>query len=147
MRTRLSAPTWSGLIGAMSIMLAGCTPTPDEPHALCMQTQAKPDLQIRLMFGLMRDDGRRISDAEWQHYSDEVLSVALPDGFSVIPADGTWKDPRTGQTDREPSRIVWAAIRPSPTLAARLDAARAVYRTRFSQHSVGLIISSGCESF
>lgn len=147
MRLRLPRCAWTGLTCALPIILAGCNPATDGPHALCAQVQAKPDLQIRLMFGLMRDDGSHISDAEWQHYSDEALSVALPDGFSVIHADGAWNDPQSGQTDHEPSRIVWAAVQPSPTLAARLNAARALYRTRFSQHSVGLIITSGCESF
>ena len=141
---------FGALLPALALLCA-CAPrhearTPFR-QALCQQVNAKADLQLRLMFGLTRPDGTRITDQEWQSYSDETLAATFPDGFSVIEARGVWRDPQTGQTDREPSRIVLAVMRPDPSLAGRVEAARATYRRRFAQQAVGLTIASGCESF
>ncbi|WP_338029918.1 DUF3574 domain-containing protein [Gluconacetobacter takamatsuzukensis] len=137
---------------ATTSLLAACAPAaPDRPAATdlaCARFGAHRGIEISLLFGLTRPDGRPVTDAEWQDFLARTVTPRFPDGLSVFQAGGQWRDRVSGQVTTEPSRIVWIAADPdTPGLAARLDAIRAAYRHDFQQQSVGLVIRAGCQTF
>lgn len=137
---------------AAACLLAACTPAPPDratPASLaCERFGAHRGIEVSLLFGLTRPDGRPITDAEWQAFLRRAVTPRFPDGLSVFQAGGQWRDRASQQVTTEPSRIVWIATRPdAPDLTTRLDAIRAEYRHDFQQQSVGLVIRTGCQAF
>lgn len=137
---------------AASLMLAACAPeTHDRPATgalACARFGARPGIEVSLLFGLTRPDGRPVTDAQWRDFLARSVTPRFPDGLSVFPASGQWRDRISLQVTSEPSRIVWiAAEADTPGLAARLDAIRADYRRDFQQQSVGLVIRPNCQTF
>lgn len=100
-----------------------------------------------LVFGLSKPDGTPVSTAEWSAFVDTVITPALPDGFSVVEAQGQWRDPRSGRIVQEPSRVllVWAPL--SPEMSSKLDTIRTEYRRRFQQESVLAAQAPACVQF
>ncbi|GBQ28571.1 DUF3574 domain-containing protein [Gluconacetobacter sacchari] len=137
---------------AASSLLASCAPAAHDGPAgddlACARFGARPGIEISLLFGLSRPDGRPITDAEWHDFLSRAVTPRFPDGLSVFQASGQWRDRTSLRITSEPSRIVWiAADARAPGLAARLDAVRAQYRRDFQQQSVGLVLRAGCQAF
>ncbi|GAA4489539.1 DUF3574 domain-containing protein [Gluconacetobacter tumulicola] len=137
---------------AASLTLAACAPaTPDRPATgalACARFGARPGIEISLLFGLTRPDGRPVTDAQWHDFLARSVTPRFPDGLSVFQASGQWRDRTSQQITSEPSRIVWiAAEADTPDLATRLDAIRADYRHAFQQQSIGLVIHPNCQTF
>ncbi|MCE2574426.1 DUF3574 domain-containing protein [Komagataeibacter sp. FNDCR2] len=115
--------------------------------AACAAWQARPDMQIRLFFGLRRPDGRKITNREWRDFVRDVVTPQFPTGFSVLRGDGQWQDRESGHIGHEPLRVLWIATAPDATVVARIDTIRRTYRQRFAQQSVGLAVTAGCDAF
>ena len=114
----------------------------------CMGLRAELQLEITLLFGMRRPNGGgRISRREWNDFMRTVVTPRFPAGLSVLRADGQWQDRASHQIGREPAHIVWIVTPPAPDLQARLDTIRQVYRQRFAQQSVGLVVTAGCAAF
>ncbi|ATU73088.1 hypothetical protein SXCC_02275 [Gluconacetobacter sp. SXCC-1] len=147
---------WRGLCIAV---LAGLAPLAASPCVArvpdaaaqpvpCMGLQAEPQVEITLLFGQHRPDGGgRITTREWNTFMREVVTPRFPAGLTVLRGDGQWQNRVSGRVGREPSRIVWIVTPPAPDLQARLDTIRQVYRQRFAQQSVGLVVTAGCAAF
>ncbi|NHN92767.1 DUF3574 domain-containing protein [Acetobacter sicerae] len=129
-------------------LVAGCSPPHSSASAsLCNRLAATTDLHVTLMFGLTQPDGRPVTDADWQDFLRTEIVPRFPDGLSVLPAQGFWRDRHTGRTDSEPSRLVWIATPDRTDLAGRIEAVRRAYRARFRQQSVGVSVAQGCSRF
>lgn len=137
---------------AASSLLAACTtaaPGGATPETLaCERFRAHRGIEISLLFGLSRPDGRPITDTEWHDFLARAVTPRFPDGLSVFQASGQWRDRISLRVTAEPSRIVWIAAEPdTPDLTTRLDAIRAEYRHDFQQQSVGLVVRANCLTF
>ncbi|BCK75705.1 hypothetical protein AA0242T_1816 [Acetobacter aceti NRIC 0242] len=130
------------LLGAL---LAGCSPA--LPSPLCHRLAASNDLHVTLMFGLTRPDGRSVTDADWQDFLRTDIVPRFPEGLSVLPAQGVWRDRSTDQVGSEPSRLVWIVTPDSTDLPGRIEAVRDAYKARFRQQSVGVSVERGCSGF
>lgn len=88
-----------------------------------------------LYFGLSRPSGEPVTDAQWQAFVAEVVTSALPNGFTVLDGMGQYRE-ESGRIVREPSKLVIilhsGAQAGEAAVAAILDA----YRKRFDQESV-----------
>lgn len=115
--------------------------------SLCSPFQTHPMLSITLLFGLSRPNEPDIPEAEWQSFLKTALTPAFPDGLSVLPAQGQWRDSVTGRTTQESSRLVMLLVEPAPDLATRLENIRTRYKKRFVQQSVGLVVTPVCAGF
>ncbi|MCX2561803.1 DUF3574 domain-containing protein [Acetobacter farinalis] len=115
--------------------------------SLCSPFQTHPMLSITLLFGLSRPNEPDIPEAEWQSFLKTTLTPAFPDGLSVLPAQGQWRDSVTGRTTQESSRLVMLLVEPAPDLAIRLENIRTRYKKRFMQQSVGLVVTPVCAGF
>jgi purine-nucleoside phosphorylase len=93
--------------------------------------------RLELYFGLERPNGAYVSEYEWQRFELDVLVPELG-GYTVLRADGAWRDPAKGVVVREPSRAIVHYFEPRELEAARAKAARIAdeYKRRFEQQSV-----------
>ncbi|GCE82273.1 DUF3574 domain-containing protein [Komagataeibacter diospyri] len=119
----------------------------DATGSTCAALHAQPDVRISLLFGLNRPHGGRVTKREWNTFLRDTVTPRFPTGLSVLRVEGQWQDRESGQIGREPGRIVWIVTSPAPDLADRLDAIRQIYRTRFQQQAVGVVITAGCDTF
>ena len=126
-------------------LVAGCTPA--APSSLCQQLTATSDLHVTLMFGLTRPDGTPVTETDWQNFLRTEIVPRFPDGLSVLPAQGFWRDRDNGWTGTEPSRLVWIVAADKAGLAERIEAVRQSYKSRFRQQSVGVSMLKGCSGF
>ena len=88
--------------------------------------------------------GGSVPDGAWAGFAATVLTGAFPDGFTVYEAAGRWRDPASGQTVRERTRVVQVF---GPAAPDHLAAVRGAYRARFHQASVGAVVRSACAAF
>ena len=100
----------------------------------------------QLFLGRSVKDAAPVSDADFARYVDEELTPRFPDGLTVTDGAGQWREP-SGALVREASKIVFLVLPRTPDVQARLDAARAAYKTRFRQDSVLLVSQPACISF
>lgn len=88
----------------------------------------------RIYCGLSKPDGSHVTDAMLDSFVDNTLAHEFPDGFSVLHADGGWRDLATGATIREPSAIFEVAHGKQDAKRV-LEVARA-YKQEFGQQAV-----------
>ncbi|MGL4286411.1 MAG: DUF3574 domain-containing protein [Phreatobacter sp.] len=140
MRRRLAVLIWLPL-------LAGCVGTTGPVDQACQQLNGRRMLQAELFFGRDIAGQGRVSQAQWSAFLRETVTPRFPDGLTVLPASGQWRDRDTGRVSREPSFLVRLVFAETPETLARLAEVRAAYMQRFRQQSVGLVLSPVCASF
>ena len=137
------------------LTLAGCAvsssqPTPalsaPAPYA-CLLPSEQRMLVAELFFGRRIKGRAPLTDAEWAEFAANTITPNFPDGFTVFDGAGQWRNPRTGQIARDPTKILLVAAPRTPDLARRLSALIDTYKTRFHQQSVGLITRDSCAAF
>jgi hypothetical protein len=104
-------------------------------------------LVAELFMGRDIDGGGHVSDAEWEGFVADSLGRYFPDGFTVLDAEGAWRDPRTGKTSHEDTKLVEVAAPDSPATQDALTHVMQDYKTRFHQQSVGLLLQNRCGAF
>lgn len=88
----------------------------------------------RIYCGLSKPDGSQITAEMLDSFVNSTLATQFPDGFSVLHADGGWRDMATGQTIREPSAIFEVAHGSQD--AERVRAVALAYKAAFDQQAV-----------
>jgi hypothetical protein len=107
----------------------------------------KPQQVAELMFGRKTGDRIGVSETAWARFVDREITPRFPDGFSVIDARGQWRDPDRNRIMREPSKLVQIVLPGNEEDEQRLNEIAAVYKGRFRQQSVGIIVRPACVSF
>jgi hypothetical protein len=94
-------------------------------------------VQTTLYFGLARDGGR-ISEKQWEAFLADTVTPRFPDGLTVIPATGQWRDPKAkvAKTISEPTRVVIIVHADTPASTRAVAEVKAIYLKRFHQISV-----------
>jgi hypothetical protein len=106
-----------------------------------------PMIEAQLFFGRAVDGRGPVTKQEWSDFVTDVIVKDFPDGFTVTDGEGSWLDPQSKSTIPEDSKIVLIVAKQSPDLAAKLTHAMNAYKTRFRQHSVGLVTRQVCAAF
>lgn len=102
--------------------------------------------RLELMFGMSRRGGRGIGDQEWRVFLAEEVTPRFPDGLTVLPGYGQWRN--SGQkVTREPMRLLLIVFEPAVDSETRIEAIRAAFKRRFQQDSVLRVDSPACVSF
>lgn len=95
-------------------------------------------IETTLYFGLGLEGGGEVGEAEWRHFLADTVTPRFPDGLTIIPAAGQWRDPKTKDAEiiSEPTRIV-VIVHPQTSAAARaIVEIRQIYVKRFRQGAV-----------
>ncbi|MFX5510465.1 DUF3574 domain-containing protein, partial [Acinetobacter baumannii] len=77
-----------------------------------------------LFFGRDIAGQGRVSQAQWSAFLRETVTPRFPDGLTVLPASGQWRDRDTGRVSREPSFLVRLVFAETPETLARLAEVR-----------------------
>lgn len=104
-------------------------------------------LVAELFFGRDIGGGGNVSDQAWEEFLDQTLSAHFPDGFTVLDAQGRWRDPDTGKVGSEDTKYVVIAAPDTNSSRAGIDRTIIDYELRFSQKSVGLLLDRRCGAF
>ena len=128
----------AGLICAAA--LAGCTAVPGCAPGLERWTMSELFLGLNWRQGV-------VTEAQFQDFVAREVTPRLPEGFSVIAAEGAWRSAQTGETIREPSRVLRRLHRSEPAQLAALEAIATAYKTRFEQDAVLRVDAPVCAAF
>jgi hypothetical protein len=137
------------LVLALAPLLAGCQVPPPVAASTprCSVDAGKPMLLVNLFFGRSIHGRGDLMDREWAEFVDRVVVPMLPDGFTLLDADGAWMNPHTGKTIREHSKLLIVAMPEGPDSLAAIDRIREAYKSAFHQQSVGMTVQPACGSF
>ena len=107
----------------------------------------RPSQVAELMFG--RNIGARIgvSEDDFSRFVDREIMSRFPSGLTVFNAAGQWRHEASNKIVREPSKVAQIVLPGRVDDIARLNEIVQAYKTRFKQHSVGMIVRSACVSF
>jgi hypothetical protein len=123
------------------LLLSGCGARKCQPGA----GQA---MQIyTLYFGRSLARSGAVSDQEWRDFRDQVITPALPDGYTVMDGQGAWMNPRSHVTTAEATKVLVVAMPEAADTLSVINRIRSRWQHRFHQYVVGMTVQSGCGSF
>lgn len=135
-----------GLVaGMLAAMLGGCAVAEKPAEPACVAGLERW-VMTELFFGLTWREGV-ISEAQWQDFLAKDIVPRLPEGFTVLPGEGAWLSSRTGQTIRQPSRVLMRLRKQDPAQETAIAGIIAAYKTRFAQQSVLRVDAEVCAAF
>jgi hypothetical protein len=91
-----------------------------------------------------RDD---LTEKEWRAFQDETVTANLPNGYTVLDANGGWMNPITRKTIKEATKVLVAALPESPDSLAAIERIRSAYQIKFHQQLVGMTVVQACGTF
>jgi hypothetical protein len=125
----------------LALLLSGCGATQCQPGSgQVMQIYS-------LYFGRSVAGRPEIGDREWRDFRDQVITPALPNGYTVQDGQGAWMNPRLRTTISETTKILVVALPDGPENLSVINRIRSLWQRRFHQYVVGMTVQSGCGSF
>jgi hypothetical protein len=135
----------------LAISLSGTAQAQAQAQA---QTQAlecrggqKAQQVAELTFGRRIVGHIAVSETQWLQFIDNEITPRFPEGLTVYDASGQWRDPATKKIVRELSKVVLIVLPGNPEDLTRLSELTEIYKRRFKQQSVGMILRPACVSF
>lgn len=122
-------------------LLSGC----GAPH--CPPAAGQTMQIYNLYFGRSVASRAEVSDKEWREFRDQVITPALPNGYTVLDGQGAWMNPRSRATLAEATKILVVALPDAPDSLGLINRIRSAWRHRFHQYVVGMTVQTGCGSF
>lgn len=131
------------LVGGLAACASSLDPRPPSTCEI-----GAPARTVQLFFGRSSASGIPVSDAAWQAFVDGVVTASFPEGFTVLDAQGQWRDRQTNRVIHEPSKlIIVAAPTATVSITVRVAPVIAAYKARFAQQSVGVVVTDACAAF
>jgi len=120
--------------------------------AACAAPRCQPgggqEMQVyNLYFGRSVAGRGEVTDREWQEFRDQIITPALPNGYTVVDAKGAWMNPRLRTTISENTKVLIVALPDGPDGLSAINHIRDVWRQRFHQYVVGMTVQTGRGSF
>jgi hypothetical protein len=125
------------------LAVSACT----APSLPCARLGGTPMLEYQLVFGRSMPGRLPLTDQEWTHFTADVVTPNLPDGFTALDADGQWQNPATRRISQDRTKVIIVAVPDTPAAAAAIATVKEAYRARFHQQSVGTTIHPVCGAF
>ena len=104
-------------------------------------------LVFELFFGRSIHGQGEVSDRAWDDFLEQVVTPNLPNGYTVFDAAGAWRNPATGHTAHERTKVLLAALPEVATSAAAIERVRQAYAEQFHQTLVGMTVAPACGAF
>ena len=130
-----------GISAILALLLSGCGAPQCQPGA--GQAMRIYDLY----FGRSVTGRAQVSDQEWRDFRDQVITPALPNGYTVLDGQGSWMNPRSRATILEATKILVVALPHAPENQSVINRIRSAWQQRFHQYVVGMTVHTGCGSF
>ncbi len=129
------------LLALVLLLLAGCA---GGDAAVCTAGTGKPMQVYQLYFGRAIEGGGFVADQDWKAFRDGVITPNMPDGYTILDAEGAWAAPDGRRTVTDPTKVMIVAMPSGSTSLEAVNRVRMEYQHRFSQDLVGLIVQPGC---
>lgn len=126
---------------ALLVLLASCS-TPR-----CPSGAGQPMQIYDLYFGRSVAGRAEVTDKEWRGFRDEVITPALPNGYTVLDGHGAWKNPRSHVTISEATKILTVALPDTGASQTTINTIRSAWQRRYRQYVAGMTVQTGCGSF
>jgi hypothetical protein len=128
--------------------LSGCE-APQRPAEVggCPTGQSVPVAVFELFFGRSVPGGGEVSDQAWDDFLAQVVTPTLPNGYTVFDAVGAWRNPTSGRSVHERTKVLLVALPDASAGAAAVARIRSAYQVQFHQTLVGMIAAPACGSF
>jgi len=125
------------------LAFAGCGAAP----GACVLPAQKPMVEVDFYFG--RDIAGRssVTDAEWADFAAREITPRFPAGFTMLDAQGQWRNSQSGAVTREASKLMRVIVPGGGNLSARVEAVSLAYRQSFHQDAVGIVSAPVCAAF
>ena len=120
---------------------------PDSIAERCPVSSGGPLLVFELFLGRSIPGHGEVTDSKWDAFIDQVVTPALPQGFTVYDAAGGWLSPVSRKTLRERTKVLLTALPDSPSSFVAINQIRNDYRTMFHQQVVGITVTRACGAF
>jgi len=127
------------------LALAGCAPPFGSEAPAC--GAGTPMRVYGLYFGRTIAGAGEVTDRDWDRFREAAITPNLPNGYTVLDAEGAWAAPGTGRTIHERTKMLIVALPSGPAGMAAIERVRTEYRTQFHQQQVGMTIQPACASF
>ena len=121
----------------LALGLAGCAIA---PKPACPAGQAQ--LRTAQLF-LSAKPPAKISDKDIRRFVDTEVTPRFPDGVTVVDGGGQWRGAEN-RLIREAAKVVMIVLPEKGDPAARVEAVRAAYRSKFRQDSVVVMPPPAC---
>lgn len=139
------------LVLCCTAVLAACMPAPDaSPTAIaerCPASSGRPLLVFELFLGRSMPPFGEVTGSDWNAFVNQVVTPALPHGFTVYDAVGSWMSPVSRKTIYERTKVLMTALPDSPGSIVTVERIRNDYRKMFHQRVVGMTVTQTCGSF
>jgi hypothetical protein len=134
--------TWDAMLRVIAygalLIASGCSPA----SGPCARLGGAPMLEYHLFFGRAS-----VTDPAWAEFTAHVITPRLPDGFTVLDANGQWMNPLTHRIVGEHTTVLVVALPESAANDAAITAIKDAYRAQFRQQSVGTTVHAVCGAF
>jgi hypothetical protein len=132
---------------ALAISLSGSAQAQAQSQVLECRGGQKTQQVAELTFGRRIVGHIAVSETQWLQFIDNEITPRFPEGLTVYDASGQWRDPATKKIVRELSKVVLIVLPGNAEDLTRLSELTEIYKRRFKQQSVGMILRPACVSF
>ena len=102
--------------------------------------------RTELFFGTDRMRRPPVSSAQWNRFVALEIAKRFPSGFTVVDARGHWRGSK-GKVVAERSHVLIIWHDGSAVATDKLEALRAIWKSRFTQDAVLRVDSRDCAAF
>ncbi|WP_376956749.1 DUF3574 domain-containing protein [Azospirillum sp. A26] len=134
------------LAGPAAAQLAP-VPTAMAPALVCDAYAAGAMIEAQLFFGRNIGSEIGVSERDWTDFLNGEVTPRFPNGLTVTDGSGHWRDIETGRLVREPSKILTLLADGDPATLVLIREIVDLYKGRFHQQSVALVVRPVCVSF
>ena len=133
----------------LAVCLSGTAqPQPQpQPEVLECRSGHKARQVAELTFGRRIVGHIAVSETQWLQFIDNEITPRFPEGLTAYDAAGQWWDPASKKIVRETSKVVLIVLPGNAEDLTRLNEIVEIYKRRFKQQSVGMILRPACVSF
>jgi len=139
------------LVFCCASLLAACARLPNAGSSTsaerCPASSGGPLLVFELFLGRSMLPVGEVTEGEWDAFIDQVVTPALPQGFTVYDAAGGWMSPVSRKTLYERTKVLMTALPDSPGSFMTINRIRHDYRIMFHQQFVGITVTRACGAF
>ena len=126
--------------------LVGCAAPTKSARDVACHAGEQAWMHETLYLGTARAHGGSVDSAQWTQFEHDVLLAQFPNGFTVLDANGHWRD-SAGRDFDEPVRTLVIDHADDAAANAAIDRVIAEYRQRFDQEAVLRERGTVCVSF
>lgn len=127
--------------------VAQLAPAPTAPVLVCEAYAAGAMIEAQLFFGRNIGNEIGVSERDWTDFLNGEVTPRFPNGLTVTDGSGHWRDIETGRLVREPSKILTLLADGDPATLVLIREIVDLYKGRFHQQSVALVVRPVCVSF